>query len=109
MADLSSNRLPLKTKREHCLLPGQTCLLSTPNESSLGHGVFSSGDAIEFTGIWDEAKQTMTWNAPNPNDTGALRMVGVFDKSGSQVWTIFKDDSKGKVEPEIRGTHTPIK
>ena len=70
---------------------------------------FSSGDAIEFTGIWDEAKQTMTRNAPDPNDTGTLRMVGVFDKSGSQVWTIFKDDSKGKVETEIRGTHTPIK
>ncbi len=70
---------------------------------------FSNGDTADFTGIWDAQKQSMTWTEPNPDNKGMLRMVGTFDKSGAQVWVITMEDSSGKVETEIRGSHTPIK
>lgn len=70
---------------------------------------FSNGDTADFTGIWDAEKQVMTWTEPNPDNKGTIRMVGTFDKSGTQIWVITAEDSTGKVETEIRGSHTPIK
>lgn len=69
----------------------------------------SNGDTADFTGIWDAEKQVMTWTEPSPDNKGTIRMVGTFDKSGTQIWVITAEDSSGKIETEIRGSHTPIK